>query len=433
MNLRKHIAFVISSQIALHTAVPYIKELQRRNIKINFICSIDALKEVERLSQNGDIIELISDYTMKNGLAKRLHQLSLLLITPNNYSTLYDRWLSQRFSKKNILFRTVSLYIIRNFPKTSRARLNLYLSYITNYFIIKTIKPKKVINITLTTIPFILADTNKKVYSILESWDHPSKYPMGFMSNKVFLWNDSLAEEWRYYQNDSLIYPAYPMKLAYAISKRIKHSSCIRTVMYPFSTSSESPHVALYHEEVAFVRRLCIVLERMGIDLLIKPKPNTKHGELDFFLKYPSVTLCAYQVSGGGSSYDLNDTYNKTRLRDLDKCDLVITRGTTFAFDAAANGIPVLQLTFDTPTKFPNLAKLAAYPHIAKHLLKHSHLLAHVHDQGDMDDQLYKIFNDPKLIERSNLFRDYLRNWLIPKKPKEKMIADVINEILEDD
>lgn len=433
MNLSRHIAFVISSKIALHTAKPYIEELQRRHIKINFICSIDCLKDVEGISHDGDVIELISSYSKHNGLARILHQLSLLLLTPNNYSTLYNRWLTQRISQKNIIIQSVIMFIIRIFPKVTRAQLNKLLSDITGFFIAKPIKPKKVINITLSTIPFVLADRKKQVYSIVESWDHPGKYPMGFPSKKVFLWNESMAQEWRNYQHDSLIYLAYPMKLAYAISTRVKNSANFMTVMYPFSTSADSPHVELYREEVAFVKSLCVVMERMGIELLIKPKPNTKPGELDFFLTYACVKICAYQVSDGGSSYDLSDTYNETRLLDLNKCQLVITRGSTFAFDAAANGIPVLQLRFDTPTKLPNLSKIAVYPHLAKHIFKHEHLVARVHEEGNLEDQLYKIFNEPGLIERSNRFRDYLRGWLIPGKPKHQMIADVIDEILLDD
>ena len=46
----------------------------------------------------------------------------------------------------------------------------------------------------------------------------------------------------------------------------------------------------------------------------------------------------------GGGNYYLDTDYNDTRMAELERVDLVINCWTTFAFDAALAGKPVMQL-----------------------------------------------------------------------------------------
>jgi hypothetical protein len=275
-----------------------------------------------------------------------------------------------------------------------------------------------------------LADSSKNIYSILESWDHPGKSPMGYTSKKVFLWNENLKNEWINYQNDKEIFYAYPMKLAYAINTKLQTKRDRNVVMYPFTTSAESPSKQLYKEEVKFVHYLCQVLGGIGFTLLIKPKPNTKIAELNFFTSYPHVKILSYQTNGGGSSYDLSESYNDKRLKELQLCDFIITRGTTFAFDTAAYGLPVLQFIFISPKEFPNLSKLVFSPHIAKHIFSKRELLAEISDKDTVQNQISVILQDPETLRKAIKFRDYLRDWLIPSESMNESVTRVIDEIL---
>lgn len=433
MNKNNSISFVISSKIALHTAKPYIFELQKRKKEIFFLVSDDVFDEVNRIKIDGDNIEKISNYKRINKIAVIMHQFLIVILTPTNFSSLYSRWLAQKFRNKNIFVKFIAKFLVNIFPKVKREKINNIITCIITFFIKQNLPSNKIINITISTIPFLLANKNKKIYSILESWDHPGKNPMGFTSRKVFLWNQNMKDEWIKYQNDKDIYFSYPMKLAYAIHPVISNKEKKQVVMYPFTTSAESPHVGLYEEEVKFVHYLCQVLNELNYMLMIKPKPNTKIGELDFFTSYSNVTICSYQENGGGSSYGLSDEYNNIRLKELSMCDYIITRGTTFAFDTAAYGLPVLQFIFSSSKEFPNLSNLVNYPHISKHIVSKKELLAELTDNDTIENQLTQILQDPNTIKKAEQFRDYLRDWLIPEESMEESVSRVIDEILKDD
>ena len=223
------------------------------------------------------------------------------------------------------------------------------------------------------------------------------------------------------------------MKLAYAINTKLPLKRERNVVMYAFSTSAETPSKSLYEEEVKFVHYLCEVLGRIGFTLLIKPKPNTKISELNFFKSYPHVRILSYQVNGGGSAYDLSESYNIKRLKELDLCDFIITAGTTFAFDTAAYGLPVLQFIFISSKEFPNLSNLVFSPHITKHIFSKRELLAEITDKDTVQNQINGIFKDPETLSKAVKFRDYLRDWLIPGESINESVTRVIDEILEED
>ena len=384
------------------------------------------------IKASGDYIEVMSHYVAMNKLALNVHKLLILLFTPDNFSSLYSRWLNQRFARKNIFATVFARLLIKSTPKLKIEHINKVVTYITTFFIKRNLPSEKIINITIPTVPFLLANKNKRVYSILESWDHAGKSPMGFVSKKVFLWNESLREEWLKHQNDNDISFAYPIKLAYAVQSVKKNKKEKRVVLYPFSTSADSPQISLYNEEVKFVNHLCNVLNVLGYKILLKPKPNTKIGELDFLNSHENVEICSYQKNDGGSSYQLSEDYNKTRLQELALCDYVITIGTTFAFDAASFGVPVLQFIFLSKQNFPNLSKVANYPHISKLIFPKKQLLAQITDNDSVETQLANILSDPDYMHKATQFRNYLRDWLIPQENMQVSVARVIDEIIED-
>lgn len=424
------IALVISSKIALHTAIPYIEELKKHSISIEYICSSDAIDDIVSFKQKDDTVTLLNNLHSKHFIVKKIHQILLLLLTPMDFSTIYGRWMNQRFSNTNELLKSFLFFLLKVFPKVENKNINFTIKKILLFFIDNIVKSEKIIVITIPTIAYALCDHSKKVYSILESWDHPGKAPIGYQSNKVFLWNRYLAADWQYYQGQEHVSYCYPIKLDYALKNKILCKSNV--ILYPAITSSDSEKT-LYENEINFLHTLSKVVDNLNIKLFIKPKPNTKIGDLDEFLKYSNVIIGEYQQSGGGSSYSLSVEYNKLRLEEMSQASMVINVGTTFAFDACAVNIPVMQLKFTKVKDFPTFSNLETFPHLNNHLFNKKNLIFELTDNDTIENQLIQILQDPNTIKKAEQFRDYLRDWLIPEESMEESVSRVIDEILKDD
>lgn len=424
------VAVVISSKIALHTATPYINELKSRGTLIEYVCDSDTIEDLLNSKQADDTLILVNDLHSKHFVLRRLHQILLLLITPIDYSSNYYRWLNQRLRRSNPNLKALLLYLIKKFPKCKKKEINTTLTNIFSNFISDSIKSQKIIVFTVPTIPYILCDRSKKIYSILESWDHPGKAPIGYQSRKTFLWNRYLANDWEYYQGRGDIHLSYPVKLNYAIESEVFCKG--EMLLYPAITSSDSEK-ELYEEEIRFMHILCRVTAKLGVNLLIKPKPNTRRGDLNQFLIYTNVTIGLYQQNNGGSSYTLNDEYNISRLEEMSQARFVLNVGTTFAFDASAVNIPVLQLKFTNVEEFPVLSNLDSSPHLSNHLFIKSDLICELTGTDTIEHQLIDKLRDPYLEEKAVRFKEYLRDWLIPAETMQISVSRSIDEITKDD
>jgi hypothetical protein len=423
----ERITFYISSQIALHTARPYIDELKNRNLAIDFVIAENIKDHVNALIGPSDGLTLISEYRKKNYLARWAHSTFSLLFTPLTFSSMYKRYITEFLSKKTILIRVILYALLTVTPKLSTRQLHTIQAKLTRMLISFPLPNDKIIAISIAVEPYLLAGRGDGVYTVMESWDHPSKKPVGYCSRAVYVWNERLREEWRKYQQDKNILLAPPIKLLYATLTTHQFSGRGDVLMYPFSTSSVTPAKNQYREEVEFVKLLCLALKKCGLRLLIKPKPNTFCGELDFFLQYDNVEIGAYQNNSTGNHYDLSQHYNLNRLKELDKARLIITRGTTFAFDAALYGVPVLQLIFNAKKQFPALSNLVDYPHLAVHIFSVPQFLLSITDDQDVYQRLVETFFGISYIDVAVKYKEYIRSWLLPREsPKIKHVIDSI-------
>ena len=427
------ITFFISSKIAFHTALPYIKELKKRNVIVHYTITKELTSTILSIVDPSSIILDVDKLSNKKKKILLLHRLILLLFTPDNFSTFYKRWVNQRLAGNNKLTVSILKFIIFLFPKWERKKINTNLTY----WISKTIKnlfpSNKIIVVTIPDTPFLLCANGIDVYSILESWDHPAKSPIGYISKYVFLWNHPLKEDWKYYQGDVQIFYSYPIKLNYAIeANSINRPSQrkINRIMYPVVTSTGSDK-QLYRDEMNFINNLCEATKDLDLLLFIKPKPNTAIGDLNGFLVYKHVEIGIYQDSDGNSSYELSEEYNNKRIQEMEKCTYAINTGTTFAFDVAAFGLPVVQLKFSCPNQFPILSKLDTFPHLARHFYNKDNLIFTLSDNSDVQDQLKLILKDTKTRETANLFSQYLREWLIPEESLKLSVEKTVDKILE--
>ncbi|MEM6517806.1 MAG: hypothetical protein AAF722_00580 [Cyanobacteria bacterium P01_C01_bin.70] len=436
------ITFVISSLIGLHTATPYIDELKRRNIKIYFI--VPAGLENESVLQGAGNIIIIDRLFTLNKVIVLLYNLSRLAFTRGDFSSVYQYWLQQHFAARSKLISFFGKALVDFFPKWNSNQVNQNLLSFFRLFIENKIPTERVVNVTFASKPYLFCADDLQVYTIVESWDHPGKVPVGYPSKKVFVWNQDLQADWREFQGDQHVEIAYPVKLDYVIRayksqqfKQLNQSyspgfqeNLRKNYMYSSTFGSNSVSV-FFEEEKIFIHQVCKATENTDIRLLIKPKPNSRSGELDEFLAYPHVEIAGYQKSQGAGNYTLGKDYNEARLKELGESDLVINLGTTFALDAAAFGLPVLQLYVDVPSKFPYLSTISKYPHLARHLYCYEDCIFKISDGSDLAEQFKFLSSPADHMDKAKQFSKHLRQWIMPEMTLSEAVENVVDSILE--
>jgi len=428
------ISILISTQICLHTALPYIFELRKQNVAIHYIVAREVREEASSLLKDASSVVSIDTLSRKHTLAMLVHSFLRIAFTRQDYSPSYGRWLAQRFKHKNLIITVLSKWLIKFGPKWRREEINQKLAYWIRKILPNPFPTSRLINITATGDPHLLCARGLRVYTILESWDHPCKAPVGHSSERVFVWNDSLRRDWYEYQGDSNISISYPIKLGYALNaNKLKKTELIRStnnrIMYS-ATFGATSDPSLFNEELRLIEEICKVTQDSGKKLLIKPKPNGTFGELDQFLKFPHIEIGKYQHNRGGANYHLSDKYNNNRLSELQTCDIVINLGTTFALDAAAFGLPVVQLKIDCQQHYPCLSALTTFPHLARHFYSKPECIFTIAGSGPVSEELAFLGETSNYIQSAEAFSLYLREWIMPNCTLDKSVANVVRACL---
>lgn len=127
----------------------------------------------------------------------------------------------------------------------------------------------------------------------------------------------------------------------------------------------------------------------------------------------------------------LTNEYNKIRINELQKVDLVINLSTTFVFDAALYQLPIVQLYFLANIEYPFFTNIHKQIHLA-HLLKHKDLLFTINDKIPVKYQLKKYFDEKDLLlEKSRAFSRRLRTWIMPSETMDQAVTRVVDKILK--
>lgn len=433
MQTTNKITLVIPTLICLHTAKPYILEIRRRSIAICYYIG-DELQDdqIKAVDPSATSIQRLTELAARYPILKVLHELLRITVTPMHFSAIYPRWLQQRLSTRGIFARGFMNLLARRGPKLDARKVNSMLERVIRPFLNNPFETRKLIYFSLAPNSFLFCARNLEVNTILESWDHPGKAPIGHLSRSVFVWNKALEEDWQNYQGPDPVYLSFPIKLGYALERRknATRSPSEHRLMYAmtFGASSEA---ALYTEELQLVDHLCSITADTGTQLVLKPKPNSQKGELDQFKRYSHVRITEYTSNAFGSHYDLTDRYNAQRLSDLDQCDIVVNVGTTFALDAAAYGCPVVQLVFDAVESFPGLSKLRDFPHLARHLYENTPREFVLRGTG-IHEQLNFLAHHQVVLELARQKQRQLAQWLSPVLPRQAAISSVVTQCLCD-
>lgn len=436
MMLQNQITFLIPSLICLDTALPYITELQRRKVGIHFVVDHQVRMLCKEELQGALSIMEMDQLDSRYDLEKLLHSFLRLAFTTKDFSPIYQRWLQQRLVGKSKISRVFAQLAILCGRKCALDRVNSRLNFWLGYIMRNPFITKKLIYITTTNKPHLLCGRGLEVYTIMESWDHPGKAPIGHTSSKVFVWNAALQQDWADFQGDTNLACAYPIKIAYAIgANNLRKGELLKPqnnrIMYPLTFGSTSDK-QMFIEELRFIKELCVATEKAGVKLLIKPKPNSiDSGELNEFLEFTHVEVGRHQINQGGGHYRLSGHYNEQRLDELRKCDAVINLATTFAMDAAAFGLPVIQLEIECPVQYPLLSSLTEFPHLQRHLYCYQSSLFKLNDCALISQQLNFLSDSECYLQTARDFSMRLREWLIPDWSLEEAVRQVIDSCLQ--
>lgn len=373
---------------------PYIKELVIRGYCIDFIITRHVHECFPEIIKLGRDIIFIDDLEKKYFMQKYLYL----------------------FLSKMLNFICVSRF--------SGKAHNSSLRFIMRFFFKNPFKSKNILNITKCGAGWLLCGRGMKVFTIMGSWDHPTKMPMGYSSDAVFVWNAYLDCQWKKYQGDVNIQIGYPFIFDYLLTGS-KFQSKASLIIYPFTTTS---YEYGFDEELSFVNTLIQAGLKYGFDFLIKPKPEGAYGELDDLKKYSNIIIASIPSNNKKHRLYFSDQYQKNRLKELSMGFMTINIGTTFSIDAALYGLPVMQLDFRTSSTYPKLAKIQNQIHIKDVLLNSDDLIFSLNKTNEKLDYIFS--NISKNLVIANNFKKYLIEWISIKALSKEAFDVLDNELI---
>jgi hypothetical protein len=312
--------------------------------------------------------------------------------------------------------------------------VNRFLERLGNTMTTNPFPTSRVVAVSLATAPELLCARGQSVLTLMESWDHPTKVPAGYITDTIVAWNNDLADDWIRHQGAGATVLGFPIKLRYAVEHAAASAPMPRQsppwVMYPAGTSSLTEIDSWYESEYRLIEDLCRASARAGWRLLIKPKPNGPSGDFDEFARrYDHVEIGRYQDGSGGGNYYLDADYNSARMKELNRVDLVINCWTTFAFDAALAGKPVLQLDLRGSEQYPRIANALSNYHLDRYVLRDPSTTYSPEAGETVEDVVARALAD--VDHRPDELSKRLRDWLIPGHDLPEAVDRICSAILD--
>ncbi|AZQ44700.1 hypothetical protein [Nonlabens ponticola] len=254
--------------------------------------------------------------------------------------------------------------------------------------------------------------------SIMESWDHPMKFPYYLKPSFNLTWNTDLANETRRVQSIDRVRKIEPLKFHYinkysdmnvdmiistisnkAYSSELSKLRDKKIVLYPSTTSS----AGLNHEgEMKLIEELAEILINSSYQLYIKPKPNAPSGDYAIFEKHPNV-IVGIDSSSPNASDMLDEEYHMFRYALLNTVHTVINAGTTFALEASLVDKPIIQLVLDEG-KYLGFDEFCKTYHLSEYVLTLDRTL---HFPGPNPNEFQELIS-----KREMTFSHQLKKWI---------------------
>ncbi len=414
---------LVESPIALTTLHQVVIALTELPARV-FVVAPTALrpKLMEVLPWEAVDFVALETIAPRHRLLRWVHRALLYVLTDisfsHQYAAAFDRRIRGLGPVIGMLLRAMGWL-----PRASGPVVNAIISWVSRLGARNPFPTTVVLTASFSGIPHLLGSRGIQVVTLVESWDHAMKAPVGYRSEIVFTWNEDLCNDWRLTQGDSDVRIGYPFKLAYAVSPG--RGGCgagamagARTALYAMTTSANTVSRAWFEDELELVSDVAAGCAKAGWKLVVKPKPNGQPGELETVARSANVRIAQYGRGAGGNDYYLDNQYNRERIAELDRADVVIAAGTTFALDAALAGKPVLQLDIREDSRYPSLRMACRNYHLERYLLSNDKPVLRASRQQPLSGALLEWLLKPD--GRAAEFANELRQWMESERGAEE-------------
>ena len=370
-----HINFYVENLIGFQTLESPILYILKKGftVKIYHILKENELLFIKKKIKNKNIqFEKIQLNTYSR-ILNNLNFALTVLFTKNNFPKPYRSFVKHH-SQRN-LFGVITFFLSNVWLKISFTKVNYLVHKIISVLNKNQSIDKIIVHSRISNVSF-LNKKRLKIITIIESWDHIYKKPMGYLDKLTYLWNHEQIRDFKKFQSLSNCKLSFPKKISYLINseKFMNKDNKIKTILYPASTSSFAERENLFKSELEFIEYLCSVISKTKYKLIIKTKPNGKKGDFDSLrVKYSNIKILDSSIFNSTSNFYIDDEEIKKRRDILDKVDAVLNIATTYAIDACLYNKPVIQLDFDKSNKFLKLKEFQKNYHLQKFLLKNNY------------------------------------------------------------
>ena len=406
--MKKKIVFYCAHAFGLYDILPLYKRYTSENYDVFIITDKKYFEAVKiNFVINDENIFFINDY--KSRLGMYFTDWFRLLFVSENFSEFYKQRKKLKFTSFK---QSVSNYFV--LFNISNDRVNyIYSKVIKLFYRFSLIKPfpvnfDKFYVVTKILHPYLITPFEDVTHLIVESWDHPAKEPFLLNPSSAESWNDSLNLELNRYQfyKKNIIGKALKFRYIEEYNKYfdikilnneelddIRFIQNNNVAIYPMCTSSA---YFGFSDELIFVCDLAKKLEKENVKLYIRPYPLAPFNDVLALKQIKNVKVgIANKICDGLEVFNEAHMLHKYLL--IKHAKYVLNLGTTFVFDAALvySECRIVQLKIDM-SNYGDLGKYSRGIHITKYL----------HTDNAFD------FSDFKLAMVTNLYKEYLINWL---------------------
>ena len=414
--IKKTIGVWCEHNFQIYSALPIINKYIVNNSVIVFT-NRENVKVINELVNHPNFqVKCIQNFTFKPAtLFKKIFE---ILFVSENFSFVYKHEFVNKESLKIRILRKVFFLKLPN-DKVNKSFLKLNNLFFKNKSIEKYFDLNLMITFTKVYYAHLIPSKDRVPHiNIMESWDHPMKFPYYLFPNYSLTWNKDLAKDTKRVQHLLKVKQITPLKFKYLyecnnididkLLNDIKNTTYYEEIMnlqnkkvilYPTTTSSAN---IMHQGEMKLIKELCEVFEGTLYYLYIKPKPNAPNGDYDIFKSYKNVIIGIYADSALGSDI-LDSNYNIFRYLLLKYSNIVINAGTTFALEAAIVDKNIIQLNLEEGNYF-GFAKWCKTYHLSKYVLSLNGVFQF---KGNNKTQLLKQVEEPNPI-----FCKELKKWI---------------------
>lgn len=431
----KPVVALVDTAVAFYALEPVLGALARRGLLGRVLVPDKTRQLVEsRLPELASLIAPAEPLRLRLGRQKALHRMLLLLVTRSSFSFQYRLLRHPAQHPGDWRYRAMygaSLAL----PGLPHARVNGFLRRCLGPITPNLLGGRVALVASRNAFPHALCAPGVRTVTVMESWDHPVKWPMGYRSEVAFAWNQDLAEDWKTYQGDPDTRVGYPFKLRSWLESaevlwRPPAPQQPPLAVYAAGTSSHSYINRLHEFELRLLDFVCQATGAAGWRLLIKPKPNGKSGDFDTFIqRYPHVAVGLYRDTDAPNEYYLDESYNRRRVAEMQGGALLLNALTTFGLDAALMGMPVLQLDCRGCPGLKAVAEGQTNHHIERYLLGDERLCLRPTGERDFEACLARWLRHPD--DRAERLSARVREWLLPEAPLEECVRRMASAVEE--